>query len=267
MRVVILTSSNNVSSQVILPALLEAKHEVVGVVVELPKKLGWRRKLRWLLKYFGPIHTAKRVLSAPFRQLGNLFGRGTAKGEGETGTIAALASSLGLPGHFTTDHNSAENETLVSSMQPDVGIICGTGRIDRRIFSIPLHGCINFHSGLVPEYRGLETIFWALYNEEYDKVGVTIHFVDDTIDTGDVIFQERIPVSLEDTPETLYDKACKVGARLIAQALDELENRTLEHHPQTPNDPRAKFYRMPTWRQRRELGKKLARRRARLSQQ
>ena len=159
MRVVCFTSAENKSIQIVLPALLNAGHDVVEVVIGGARRWNRRRRLRWLMRYYGPVYTARRMLLMPVRRLASMFFRLRSPRQSTDGSVGRLVSSLNVPVRITSSHNSTRNQRHVKPLNPDVGIICGTGRIDRKVFSIPKHGCVNFHSGIVPEYRGLDTIF------------------------------------------------------------------------------------------------------------
>src|SRR5439155_5560131 len=76
-------------------------------------------------------------------------------------------------------------ETL-RKLEVDLGIVLGTRILKRSTFSIPRMGCINLHKGKVPEYRGMPPGFWELYDGR-SSAGVTVHFVDDGLDTGDIV--------------------------------------------------------------------------------
>ncbi|MES2648333.1 MAG: formyltransferase family protein [Bacteroidota bacterium] len=89
------------------------------------------------------------------------------------------------------------------------------------ILSIPLKGVINFHPSFLPYNRGKHYNFWNLIEEV--PFGVTLHFVDNTIDGGDIIFQKRIDTTWEDTGETLYFKAQEAMTKLFEEAYPEIK--------------------------------------------
>jgi methionyl-tRNA formyltransferase len=118
------------------------------------------------------------------------------------------------------DANEAECERLLKSLAPDL-LVLGTSRILRpHILSIPRVGVLNPHPGLLPDYRGVDVIPWAIYNG--DPVGVTIHFVDRGIDTGDVVAQRRFEVRPGDTLASLRRRADAMLGELMARAVSQL---------------------------------------------
>jgi folate-dependent phosphoribosylglycinamide formyltransferase PurN len=112
---------------------------------------------------------------------------------------------------------------FVSRLSPDVICVCGTSVVKPRVFNLAKYGSINIHVGITPEYRSAKPIEWALYNKDYDNVGVTVHFVDEGIDTGDIIYQEAIQISPGDSVGSIYAK-CKIkGCDLMLRAVSDIE--------------------------------------------
>ena len=117
---------------------------------------------------------------------------------------------------------------FISEQNPDIIAVCGTTVLKPEVFRLAKRGTINIHCGVTPEYRSADPTFWALYNEEPDKVGVTIHFIDEGIDTGPIIYQKAVGIAKDDTLTTLYTKCIKTGAGLMLQAIDDIERGNVE---------------------------------------
>lgn len=124
--------------------------------------------------------------------------------------------------------NDPECIRFIENLKPDLLAVCGTTVIKPEVFTLAPMGAINIHTGITPEYRSADPIFWALYRNEPHKVGVTIHFVDRGIDTGAIIHQECVPLYAEDTMTTIYVRCISVGARLYLQTLDEIALGTVK---------------------------------------
>ena len=84
---------------------------------------------------------------------------------------------------------------------------------------MPEFGTFNLHASLLPQYRGAAPIHWSIINGE-TKTGVTTFFIDDKIDTGEIIMQEEIPVLNNETVGTLHDKLMFLGATLVSKTVD-----------------------------------------------
>jgi methionyl-tRNA formyltransferase len=119
-----------------------------------------------------------------------------------------------------SDANGQECENLLQSLAPDV-LVLGSSRILRsNILEIPRLGTLNPHPGLLPEYRGLDVIPWAIYNG--DPLGVTVHVVDPGIDTGDIVAQQTFDLQPGDTLRSLRQRADAILGRLMAEVVSEV---------------------------------------------
>ena len=90
--------------------------------------------------------------------------------------------------------NNKHLQKYIESMSPDLIITFGTGIVKPYIFNIPKWGTINIHRGDASSYRGLDSDLWAIKNEEFDKINVTIHYVDEDLDTGDILMEGNQPL-------------------------------------------------------------------------
>ncbi len=115
--------------------------------------------------------------------------------------------------------NSPLTQSVLEKLSPDILWQCGAGILKPNIFNIPNIGTLNVHHGVAPEIRGCKSIFWGLYYGRYDWIGVTVHFIDEGLDTGPVLAQERLNVRPGDDFEKLYIEATKVGLQLLLQVL------------------------------------------------
>lgn len=114
----------------------------------------------------------------------------------------------------------------VMELAPDLIVVLGTSIIKPPLIKVPAKGMINLHMGITPEYRGSKGEFWALYNNEPDKVGVTVHYIDEGIDTGNIILQGTVEVTSLDNERTLRCKNIKKGAELLIQSIHQIGNGT-----------------------------------------
>lgn len=85
------------------------------------------------------------------------------------------------------NYNSPDVFNLIKEFNPDVIAVFGTPIISNAIINLPKYGSINLHGGISPEYKGGNTIFWALYNGDIEKTGATIHFMVEKVDSGDIL--------------------------------------------------------------------------------
>src|SRR5262245_59340971 len=116
-------------------------------------------------------------------------------------------------------------------------------RLKRPLLSLPAHGCINVHFGLLPRYRGILPIFHALVNGER-SFGVTVHYMDEKLDNGDIVAQREVPIAPGDSLETLYPKGFATAAALLDEALEAIAQQRVSRAP----NPEAEktYYSYPT---------------------
>lgn len=102
------------------------------------------------------------------------------------------------------------------------------------ILSSPKHGCINVHASLLPEYRGGAPIHYAVMDGK-EHTGITIMYMADKLDAGDIITQRAIPIEETDTAGTMHDKLSSVGAELLIETIPKLLNRQITPVKQDEN--------------------------------
>ncbi len=133
-----------------------------------------------------------------------------------------------------------ETVSKLRQMSLDLGILVEWLYILREpILSIPRLGFLNFHIGFLPYCRGVNANFWAIVEEK--PFGVTIHWVNQDIDAGDIAFQAEIPVTWEDTGETLYKKAEKRIVQLFIENYPKIKAGNIPRIPQAHSE--ATFHR------------------------
>ena len=105
----------------------------------------------------------------------------------------------------------------------DIFVVAAFGQIlSEEILNMPKFGCINIHASLLPKYRGAAPIQWSIIDGE-KETGVTIMQMDKGLDTGDILFTKVVPISDEDTGESLFDKLAVAGAELVVESLPKIE--------------------------------------------
>jgi methionyl-tRNA formyltransferase len=134
--------------------------------------------------------------------------------------------------------NASDTVLAIREMAPDVLLSVAYNQILREpVRAVAPHGALNIHAGKLPFYRGRNILNWALINGE-TEIGVTAHFMDDGIDTGDIVLQRILPVGWTDTYGDLLDRVVALVPDLAVEALDRLASGTAEltvqrHQPGT----------------------------------
>ena len=129
--------------------------------------------------------------------------------------------------------NNTEFKGKIKELKPDVICVVAYGKIlPKEILEIPKLGCINLHGSILPKYRGAAPIQWAILNGD-DKTGVTTIYMDEGMDSGDIILTEEVVIEENETTGELWEKLSKIGANLLVETIRKIENGTA---------PRRKIY-------------------------
>lgn len=146
-------------------------------------------------------------------------------------SLAELGEKYGMTIHAVGNLNSANAIRVLGECGADLGIVVGTRILKTSTFGVPRMGCINLHKGKVPEYRGMPPGFWELYNGEL-SAGVTVHFVDKGLDTGDIVATSSVSILKTETPESLLEKLHAEGSRALASAVVLIRDAKATPQPQ-----------------------------------
>jgi methionyl-tRNA formyltransferase len=120
----------------------------------------------------------------------------------------------------------------IRALAPDLIITAAYGRIiTRAVLDIPPLGCINVHGSLLPRYRGAAPMQWAIINGE-SVTGITTMFMDEGMDTGDMLLKREVAIPPDMTYAELYEKLKALGPEVLLETLRELEAGTLKRVPQ-----------------------------------
>lgn len=126
----------------------------------------------------------------------------------------------------------------INDLKPDLGIVVAYRILPREIYTLPKFGTFNLHASLLPRYRGAAPIQWALINGE-KVTGVTTFFLQDKVDTGNIILQREVPIDDEDNFQTLHDKLAQVGSELVLETVKVIE--TGQYELKAQDDSQATF--------------------------
>ncbi|MEM9144185.1 MAG: methionyl-tRNA formyltransferase [Bacteroidota bacterium] len=177
-----------------------------------------------LSKLVAHSYTVVGVVTAPDRPAG----RGRKLRESE---VKKYAKDKNIPVLQPTNLKSASFLDELRHLQADVQIVVAFRMLPREVWSMPRHGTFNLHASLLPQYRGAAPINWAIMNGE-TSTGVTTFFIDDKIDTGEIILQEETGILETDTAGTLHDRLMLLGADLVLKTVQHIERGRIERKPQ-----------------------------------
>ncbi len=136
-------------------------------------------------------------------------------------SVKSVAARNSIPIYRLKDINAPESLNRLRTLKPEILISVAAPQIFKKEL-IHLVRTINIHAALLPEYGGMMPSFWVLAKGE-NKTGVTVHYMSEQIDRGDIILQQAIDISPQETLHTLQTKVANAGARVLLEAVDRLE--------------------------------------------
>lgn len=178
-----------------LQKIIDEKHEVIGVVTQPDK----------------PVGRGKKMGMPPVKE---------------------LALKYDIPVYQPKRAREESFVEVLKELNPDVIVVVAFGQIlPKSILDIPKLGCVNVHVSLLPKYRGAAPINWVIINGE-EKTGVTTMYMDEGLDTGDMILKTEFNLDDEITAGELHDKMMAIGAETLKETLELIEKGTAPRIPQ-----------------------------------
>lgn len=134
--------------------------------------------------------------------------------------------------------NQEGMKEYLNALRPDIIWVYGTGRIKPHIIEIPKWGMINLHGGISQKYRGLDSILWAMYYNDFNNLGLTVNYVVPELDTGNILMQEYLKVSKDDEIYHYRYKMTLLATSASIELLKEFEKNKapLLAKPQVPGN-------------------------------
>jgi folate-dependent phosphoribosylglycinamide formyltransferase PurN len=141
--------------------------------------------------------------------------------------------------------NSMACRAALAMIRPEAVLVIGTRIIGRETLAAIDVPVINSHAGWNPKYRGQAGGYWALAKGDPDHAGVTVHLVDEGVDTGDILYQEKFTATAKDSFSTCYYLQAGVSRPLVVKALEDALSGSLK--PYRNNLPSQQFYHPTLW--------------------
>ena len=182
-----------------LEALIQSRHEVVGVFTQPDKKVG-----------------RKQILTPP--------------------PVKVIAEKHGVTVYQPNTLKDGKALEIIKELAPGVIIVVAYGKIlPKEILEYPEFGCVNVHGSILPKYRGAAPIQWAVINGE-TETGVTIMLMDEGLDTGDIILVRRTEIGINETSEELFERLSVIGAKALADIIELFADGNVNHVSQPEGD-------------------------------
>ena len=162
-------------------------------------------------------------------------GKDKPRGRGNVMTptaVKTLALEHSLPVYTPDSLKGEDFAALLNEINPDLIAVVAYGKIlPKSVLDFPKHGCINVHVSLLPKYRGAAPMQRAIINGE-KETGVTIMYMAEGVDTGDIIATEAFPIGAEDDFEAIHDRSAETGAKLLVKTIQDIADGTATRTPQ-----------------------------------
>lgn len=198
-RIVIITQG---ISRIVKPLYDSPACEVVGIVECAPRKVKRQENIffKWLKYIYHLVLLQKDT------------------------TLQSFSSKLKIPYYYMTS-SDIKLENWMKALEPDLLVVYSMSQLlKKNIYTIPRWGTINLHPSFLPEYRGPNPVFWTYYNMA-DQGGVTVHYIDEGEDTGDILMQERYTIPLGIKSLDYFDIAIgQIGIKLLLETIQNIEH-------------------------------------------
>jgi folate-dependent phosphoribosylglycinamide formyltransferase PurN len=229
--------------------LVRAGVKLVGIV--WCTRPGVRARLRFLWRWagrHGVFHTLGQILGRLYDRAwnGRRDRRVLARLVDETADRATLAGA-GLSSIHTDSYSRPDTLAAVARLDPDIFVVHTKYIVGAKVRALAPVAVIGGHPGITPWYRGMDPAFWALLHGRADMVGFSVFLLDDGIDTGPVLFQDRVPVSPgEDSHSTLEWKGMQRQSALQAEAILRLDAGECVPLSRIDHVPDDSYFTLPT---------------------
>jgi methionyl-tRNA formyltransferase len=250
MRIFIITMDDPIQTYRFIKEIIDAKEdEIVGLAVPKGNRLTLSKgKSKYtyvlsLLLIMGPWHFfTSSVKTVAFKIKKKLHALGIAKSP----SIAAYAASKNIPTRYITTPNSKKFREYLETLGLDIIINQSQNIIKKELLSIPKIGVLNRHNALLPKNRGRLTPFWVVFNGD-KETGVSIHFVEEGIDSGDIVVQKKYAVSKKDNFNSIVKKNYAIASKAMIEALNLLNSDSYQLIPN--DDDKATYNTTPTFKE------------------
>lgn len=151
--------------------------------------------------------------------------------------VKVLAVEHGTPVYQPQSLKNGGEEyiEIIKNLAPDCIVVAAYGKIlPKEVLDIPKYGCVNVHGSLLPKYRGAGPIQWAVLNDE-SETGITTMLMGEGLDTGDMLLKRSTSIGENETAAELFDRLADMGAELLIETLDALEQGSVTPEKQDEN--------------------------------
>jgi methionyl-tRNA formyltransferase len=146
-----------------------------------------------------------------------------------------------VPIVYCKDLNDRPVEVLLENICPDLVIFTGGGLIRKQVLEKTEAGILNCHMGILPQYRGMDVVEWPILEGNLDQLGMTVYFMDNGVDTGDILRKKRVQIQPGESIKQLRDRFEPIMCRHLVETCCEYLNGKIQRIPQKPEEGKQYF--------------------------
>lgn len=150
--------------------------------------------------------------------------------------VKEYALKSNIPVYQPQTLKDCEALNIIKKIEPEIIIVVAYGKIlPKEIINYPKFGCVNVHASLLPKYRGAAPIQWSVLNGD-SETGITIMQMDEGIDTGDILYTEKTPISANETSAELFERLAVIGSDALIKTLNMIKSNSITPVSQPKGD-------------------------------
>lgn len=235
MNIVVLTNNGSLFGKKLLNEL-KVRNVPVQTILIVRQPLAYYRKL------FGFVRKRVGIVDALYFSIKRIFFSEKKPVSWKHGPFLDCYEELASHVVYTHGSNSEQTWQILQALKPDLVLLGQTGIIGKHMLKIPSMGMLNSHTGVLPQYRGMDCPKWAILADDFENIGCSVHWVDKGIDTGPIILKKTYVMSDTATMETLENNLTDLAVTILADVTVEiLENKQLDSTPQILADGKQYF--------------------------
>jgi folate-dependent phosphoribosylglycinamide formyltransferase PurN len=160
-------------------------------------------------------------------------------------TVDELAKAHEIPIYYCKDLNDAVVVENLRRIQPELVVFTGGGLLRKEVLASAGAGVLNCHMGMLPKYRGMDVVEWPILEGDREHIGLTVHFMDEGVDTGDILRTRRVEFRAGETIKQIRDRFEPIMVReFVATTFDFLAGN-VTRQPQRKSDGKQYFVMHP----------------------
>ncbi|WP_372754380.1 methionyl-tRNA formyltransferase [Mariniflexile sp.] len=192
------------------------------------------------------VATLKKLVEANYNIVGVITAPDKPAGRGQKLNESAVKQYAVSQNLNVLQPTNLKNEDFLNELKAlnaNLQIVVAFRMLPKVVWQMPKYGTFNLHASLLPNYRGAAPINWAIINGE-TKTGVSTFFIDEKIDTGDMILQESIAINPEENAGSLHDTLMGIGSQLVLKTVELIQNDSVKTIPQNESSDIKTAYKL-----------------------